>query len=704
MADVSGRQALGIDDANELIGAFQQLSYGDDMNRGHLNDECTKTALLVLVLLASSACGDDALPIFDAGVVDSGTPDSSIDASIFPAIAAPASPRWTSCPTGWQRRGERCAPVSMDRSLPTCGDGEALFASTGPECVRVGPACPEGDFAEPPDDGREVIYVRPNSPRGNGSFERPFRALISAQSAAPEEGAVILLSKGEHVVDTAALRPNIEIIGACTRLTRVSRPEGASMLVLSSTGTNVRISNLTVADSLHAGIGCVQAGDELVLENVIVERVAGFGVIVNDGGKIEATSLVIRDMRPQAGRLFGYAIIANGAAEGPAITVEQLSLRGAIQAAIVLREGLIVASDVFIDDTQPDAMDLRLAANIGRGGQLEMRGLFSIDAVFQVLAPGSRLSVEDAYMRHGIVGVGLGAEAELRRAQIIDADGAGVVIGDPSSALHVEDVWIDGGNPGLLALSGATVELDRVQISNVMHSAIALVGATTTMSARDVRIEDIREDAEGLAGSGVIVENATLSLSRVEMIGVEHAGLSGYEGASVEADDLAIRMTRPSTDTVEGWGLVARTGTTLTLTNALIAGAHEAGVQVRDEGSRVVGRNIRIQDTADRACEGAACAEGSAGMGLGVYDGGAVDFDRFEIDSSAFCGLHMAFAGDVFLRNGRVASNVIGACIHDEGFPLERITEGVAYEGNELNIDTVGPPPLPGIPGGAPSR
>jgi hypothetical protein len=90
-----------------------------------------------------------------------------------------------------------------------------------------------------------------------------------------------------------------------------------------------------------------------------------------------------------------------------------------------------------------------------------------------------------------------------------------------------------------------------------------------------------------------------------------------------------------------------------------------------------------------------------AGFGLGAYNGGRIDANRFRIAGSNACGVHLALDGEVDLHQGEVRDNPIGVCLQIDGYDSMRLEDDVAYEGNDTNLTaTTLPVPEPSDVGG----
>lgn len=655
----------------------------------------------VLIALSTLGCGDDVSAPRDHGVADMGNPSGP---------RPPEAPRWDDCPTGWAPdESGACRAFGDLAELPTCGAGEGLFPSLGPECVRVGPACPAGRFAEPPSDAMALLYVDSEAPPGGaGSEISPLTNLTDAVVRA-EPGTVILLSKGVHEVSNALITDGVMVLGACSAETIVRRPTESMFSVLASNGPGVTVAQLTIADSPHAGF--VVAGTEgatATLRDVIIERVTGFGVVAGRGGRLEAERLVVRDVEPRADGTIGYGVTA--VEQDDALSLRTASVRRAHTTGVAVVQAGASLEDVLIDEIALNEDTGAGAAMVIDRGPVSVHGSVlrrSVGVTIQALGDGTVLEMADcrleqklrAPMRGAMLAVGGGATATLDRVAMVDsAEEAQVVVGGFRTQLVLNDVWLAGGGTAILAQEASAVELHRASITDQRRYGVVVHGADTRVDAFDVQVTDVREDVGGEAGVGVVCADGSLTVERLAVERVQHVGLQAYGDAAVTATDVRVSETLPGADEVEGWGITASRGAQLQLTDVVVEGAHETGLQVRDVGTHVTGTGVRISSTGERLCSGERCPADPGGMGIGVYDGARLSLDDFEVRAAAFCGVHLAGEPELELTGGLVAECDIGACVHDVGYPTEPVTVGVVYEGNDLPLDTAGPPVPPAVP------
>ena len=106
--------------------------------------------------------------------------------------------------------------------------------------------------------------------------------------------------------------------------------------------------------------------------------------------------------------------------------------------------------------------------------------------------------------------------------------------------------------------------------------------------------------------------------------------------------------------------------------------------------------DVAIEHVRESECAAVGCPV-PLGVGIGSYADAAVTVTRFLVRDTDLCGVHLASGGGVDLHDGEVSENPLGACIDAEGYDLDRLTDGVRYRDNELNLQSTSLP-LPAVP------
>jgi hypothetical protein len=105
-------------------------------------------------------------------------------------------------------------------------------------------------------------------------------------------------------------------------------------------------------------------------------------------------------------------------------------------------------------------------------------------------------------------------------------------------------------------------------------------------------------------------------------------------------------------------------------------------------GSRVVARNVEIENTLPNACSEAGTCDGGAGFGASA-DGGSIELSDFSIRSNALAGVQITDGGSADLARGVIANNPIGVNVQDDpDYDFGRLTQDVRFVDNDRNIDS----------------
>jgi hypothetical protein len=82
-------------------------------------------------------------------------------------------------------------------------------------------------------------------------------------------------------------------------------------------------------------------------------------------------------------------------------------------------------------------------------------------------------------------------------------------------------------------------------------------------------------------------------------------------------------------------------------------------------------------------------------MGVAVANG-------FAVRAARLCGVQVASGGELDLSDGEISASTTGACVQVDGYDLARLTAGVRYDDNGINVDASShavPTPADPLPG-----
>ncbi len=531
---------------------------------------------------------------------------------------------------------------------------------------------------------------------GDGTRDRPFGAIADAM-AASRAGDVIALARGRFTAPLIVDR-SVEIVGACTRET-VLAPVSDQVTI---TADDVTIRDLSIVPR-NEGIR-VHGGRRARIERVIVEDARGAGIYVVDA---EATlrDVVVRDTRLLDTGRFGRGLTLETAA---VVDAERVALvRNHDVGAFSGDEGTrLTLRDCAVIDTQSIATGEGGRALSARNGAFlrAERCLLARPHDAGLAVQSARVELRDVVLR-GVLptvadqptqGIGAIAGSSLVSRRLVLDDVAGLGITGTASQLDLEDTIVHRTvsspvNQGraISVQGGSTLRIARAAAVTCQEFGLIALDADTMIDVSDLLVEDILPVPATLGyGRGVEIEQgARATLHRVAIRRVaEAAFLAAGAGSVAEVEDLTIEDVRSSgTISAHGRGVVVQLDATVRLTRAHVARARE--IALFTAIGRLEARDIVVDDTQPNECGSDLCPSSPYGIGLGVYLGGAADLERFGIERSPLCGVHLD-EGELDLRDGTIARNVVGACVQLAGFDLDRISETVSYVDNGQSLSS----------------
>jgi hypothetical protein len=231
--------------------------------------------------------------------------------------------------------------------------------------------------------------------------------------------------------------------------------------------------------------------------------------------------------------------------------------------------------------------------------------------------------------------------------------------------------------------------LSRVHVDGMQYGGVSILGSAVLT---DVLVTNMRPNIlTGRQGFGIDLLRSPGTSGILERVRIERAlddGIVVGDGGSLVARELAIVDTLGTeSEGRYGRAIEALLGARVTVDGALFVGTRDVGVSAADPGTEVDLANVAIIDTQERRCATTSCPDSPAGMGLGAYAGGTMRVRNFLVEGSHLCGVHVAEAGSVDLRDGEVRGNPIGACVQVDGYDVTRLQQNVAYSNNGVSLD-----------------
>jgi len=665
-----------------------------------------------IVFLVAACGGDDGSADADA------SPDTGVvvpDAGP-PAVAEPAPPVFTPCPTGWRVESgsdgiEICEPFAGD-SPADCAPYDVDLPGAG-GCARLD-TCPAGDFAEDlPTDGR-VIYVRPGPPGGDGSATSPFSTVGEALLGVGA-GDVIALAKGRY--DTLVRLPaGVTLHGACsaeTILTTTIMVGAMGLVDVQGPGSALR--RLTIEDVARVGIS-VNTEGTLEIENVYVRDVGMVGLYVL-GGSVTADGFAIEDIRPSSAGTVGRGMDLDG---GAVFEGSRISVRRTHDVAVRARDSQITLADFVVDETASDvasgATGVGMEASEGAAISLE-RGYVGRSRLGGIFVQSSSLSARMLVLRDvlgresdGALGTGIlatrGSSVGLSALLLERARTVGLAAEAAPAMLTLEDAVIRDIEPnpdgalgwGIDVTMGAVAELSRAHIARTRQHALSVRSAESRVTAADLVLHDTLVNPDSDAGialnvsQGAIVEAARLQIRRATDLGV----FGTEPGTRITIEDLLIEdvESRPI-DGRFGRGIDIELGAALELSRAAIRRVRNLGVFVGDDDASATLSDVHVESVRYEGCADTECPADLVATGIGAYTRARLVAERFSVTDVALCGVQVGPVGEMDLHDGDVTLSEIGACVSVDAYDVSRLTRDVRYGDNETNLVVSGTLPLP---------
>jgi len=608
---------------------------------------------------------------------DSGSPpDGALD---IVEPAPPAAPVLTPCPEGWRELSDPDSGQATCDPWPAsgpeaCGVDEAHLPGE-PGCLRLGTQCPEGDWNEAPPDGAAVLYVKAGTePGGDGSRPSPYGTIAQAMTEA-SAGTILLLSKGTFD-EEVELKGGVTLLGACVAQTRLaSSDRGEWVGTVTVAGREAQVKNLQIGGS-RVGIVAVGAAYSLHVEDVATSSTEAAGWFVSHGAAVTGHNVTIRNTRSrEEGLLFGHGIEVQ---RGGSLVIDSATVEGNRGAGI----------QAIDPGTTVDLAHIVLRETLSEEGT----GRF-----------GRGLNVQD------------GAQATVIGSVFDGNRDRGVALSGAESSLSLVDSLINdtqgeqgdaSGGIGLSSTDGASLNASRVVIDGNRTIGVYVMGQGATLELEDAVVRStLGSEVDGSYGRGLDVElGAQATVRRVIFETNREIGVYvGSEGTSLLLEDIVVRDTAGRRSDGEfGRGLNVQLGGEAMVRRALFEGNREASIVVRDQGSVLELEDAVVRQTLERTCASDGCQGFGAGDGLMVLCGGRAELSRFELADNARCGILLApshrpdgegrivpceVGGVADLREGLIAINVVGVNVQTEDFDLERLTDGVVFRDNGLDLD-----------------
>lgn len=693
------------------------------MRMKHLGWFICLFSLIALV----SACPDDPDGDGDTdGDMDSDADgDGDSDIEIEPP-APPEPPVLTPCPPGWREvESEDSEGVITCDPWPEggpedCAIDEAHFPGE-PGCIRIGTACPAGEWAEDLPADAPILYVLDGAPvGGDGTQASPLSTIAAAMDEA-ESGTIIALSKGTFD-EEVTVSSGVTLWGACVAETQVNCPEPADFratININGTGTVVR--NLRVSGA-RSGIRVEGLTTSAHLEDVAVYRSTNVGIALTENASASGQSVVVRDTQAFEGGVVGRGLQVY---YGAYFEATRIAFENNRDQGVIAQDELstMILTDIVIRGTQQGVGNAYgYGLNVGYGARAEVtRAVIEENWDTEVLVTddAATMMLTDAVVRDtrtsDTSGTGRGVQvqrsavAHLSRVSVEGNEQVGIQAYGMNSSITMTDVVVldsrsdeDGKfGQGLQVDGGASAEVVRALIERNQNFGVGVFGTGTSLTATDLIIRHTRQPDLEEGGLGLVVaDRGQTEMTRAIFDANQSSGaLIRGAGSAAILTDTSITNTASDDDGEFGRGLTVDGGATAEVLRATIVRNRDVGVLASEEGTTVRLNEVEVRETRERECARDTCADEGAGHGMSVRDDAHVDATGIIVSQSALCGVQLALGGTMDLHNGVIDDNPIGANVQTEDFDWDRLLDNVTFSDNERDFDSVFlPVPDPSLP------
>jgi hypothetical protein len=583
---------------------------------------------------------------------------------------------WSSLPTGTT---VALAKGSYDGTVALKA-GTALVGACAAETILTGQ--PLGDPPPP------VVQV--NSPGSVArlrdlSIRSPNQAAISVSdgrallvSGVLIEGVLafgVLVSDGGRV-DLA------DVVVTGTRLTPVNG-RGAGIFV--SIGGELRAERLLLVDNASVALlaisGRAEIEDGLIADTQLNARGEdGHGLNALEGGQIVGRRLLIERNQRSAVSVGNAAVRLSDTIVRDTLAPDSADVGGL--GLDSFREGAIELSRTVVSGNREAAITLNYDARA--------------DLTDVVLRETSPRTIDDRYGR--AINAQYASHVVAERVLIADNHDIAVFTLDPGTTTSLTDVSIHRTASDLVRPTGTAIEVaqgaqlsaTRVGVYECRNIGIRIEGTGTTATFVDAFVSEAMVATNGLIGWGVLsMGGASVDLERVVVSDSHEAGfVIGGSGTAVRASDVALW----SESTAYLRGIQVQEGASFVGARLSVDGAAgNAIVSVAD--AMVELSQVTVGTMGVGAPDGHVHGLVSSFALMSVRDFLVQNASACGALVQGSAGLDPSAGLD--LQNGLIRDSTIGACVDFEGFDIGRISAEVRYEDNGSNLDSSGGLPVP---------
>jgi hypothetical protein len=286
----------------------------------------------------------------------------------------------------------------------------------------------------------------------------------------------------------------------------------------------------------------------------------------------------------------------------------------------------------------------------------------------------------------------------------------GSIINRTASRLELTGLRLERApTPGAVIVDHpcADTSLTAVNIVNAEHHGIwqrggtlraGLVGVVGTRAGSSL----VTEGTGIFLTGGAVAEMGLLDVARNQSGGIVVDGMGTRLSARVA--NIVGNTANPSFDYCAlgeagvisadqlTAGVVARAGANVSLSLSRIEDNALLGILLAG-GAQGLITSVAVRSTDDVTCRGFQFF----GHNVASLDEASLRLTGFALFGAPICGVILARGGTVDASDGSITRNAIGACIQTTDYALERLTYGVRFRDNGVNIEC-GDPTCAGLP------
>jgi len=555
------------------------------------------------------------------------------------------------------------------------------------ECVPA--ACGTGTWGDLEVDEGTIYVDMAAGEGGDGSEAAPFTYIQAGLDAAGDaDGGMVAVAAGTYpeTLELGRGHDGVHLAGRCKELVVIDASVGDKWtpgLKVDALSSEVEVSGVTVSGSHYSGV-LVGSGTMTIRDSGIIgSEHSGVGSFQ---AGIQATVLTMESCEVKENNAYGVLAYDSGT-------------------SVSLRE-------TSIEGTKPDGNgESGYGIEVYRGASLDAEGCeIGWNIGLGVFASGSGTSVtlretnvQDTQLDgNGNFGYGIevddGASLDAEACEVRGNTTAGVIVDGSGSSVTLRETSIEDTKPdedgelgtGIAVIRGANLDAEGCELRGNSGAGVAVADSGTSVSLRDISIEDTKPDENGIFGFGIeVLEGANLDAEGCELRGNSGAGVSAaHSDTFVTLRDTRIDSTTSGEIYTVGIGVVAEESASVVATGIEVSSNEGPGLYAAMEEACITCSGCLILDNQfagavaivggslvlDGSTIAGTAAQESIGGGVGIYaaplDGGhppSLSVSDTTIQDNAIASVWLSGEGSYTLS---------GNTIHGgEGWTRESLTK-----------------------------